>query len=37
MAVGISGKMGVKVLEMGHNVFMNIKLHFLQNPDNLRF
>lgn len=37
VAVGILGEMGVNVLKMGLNVFMNIKPHFLQNPDNLSF
>lgn len=37
MAVEILQEMGVNVLEMGHNVLMNIKLHFLKKPDNLSF
>lgn len=37
MVVGILGEMGVNVLEMGLNVFMNIKLYFLKNPINLSF
>lgn len=29
MDVGILGEMGVNILKMGHNVFINIKLDFL--------